>query len=413
MSDEPSITRWSFQDFKMFYDVKFGRKKESNAKDVVANGHANGHTNGNAECNGNSSNGTSTGSGIPKNTSDMAIYEQYRNQDQGSSTHSNGITPAGFSERPPKSLLPPFESAEMRTLAESLCRDIIRGSPDVKWESIKGLENAKRLLKEAVVMPIKYPKYFTGLLSPWKGILLFGPPGTGKTMLAKAVATECNTTFFNISASSVVSKWRGDSEKLVKVLFELARHHAPATIFLDEIDAIISQRGEARSEHEASRRLKTELLVQMDGLTRTNDLVFVLAATNLPWELDAAMLRRLEKRILVPLPEPEARRAMFEELLPSPTDEKLPYEILVDRTEGYSGSDIRLVCKEAAMQPLRRVMSILEQKEEVVPEDELPMVGPIRQEDIEVALKNTRPSAHIHAPRYDKFNTDYGSQILQ
>ncbi|KAF5944122.1 hypothetical protein HYC85_018199 [Camellia sinensis] len=150
----------------------------------------------------------------------------------------------------------------MRTLAESLSRDIIRGNPDVKWESIKGLENAKQLLKEAVVMPIKYPKYFTGLLSPWKGILLFGPPGTGKTMLAKAVATECKTTFFNISASSVVSKWRGDSEKLVKVLFELARHHAPSTIFLDEIDAIISQRGEGRSEHEASRRLKTELLIQ-------------------------------------------------------------------------------------------------------------------------------------------------------
>ncbi|KAK3022732.1 hypothetical protein RJ639_046399 [Escallonia herrerae] len=399
MADEPSITRWSFQDFKMFYDVKFGRKKTSDAA-------ANGQSNVKTVDNGHSENGTSSnGSAHVKDTSDMAIYEQYRNQ---------------------KSLFPAFESADMRALAESLIRDIIRGSPDVKWESIKGLENAKRLLKEAVVMPIKYPKYFTGLLSPWKGILLFGPPGTGKTMLAKAVATECNTTFFNISASSVVSKWRGDSEKLVKVLFELARHHAPSTIFLDEIDAIISQRGEARSEHEASRRLKTELLIQMDGLTRTDELVFVLAATNLPWELDAAMLRRLEKRvsfygwigiygqILVPLPEPEARRAMFEELLPSPPYEaKLPYSLLVERTEGYSGSDIRLVCKETAMQPLRRLMAILEENEEVVPDDELPKVGPIRQEDIEVALKNTRPSAHLHAPRYEKFNTDYGSQILQ
>ncbi|PKI68000.1 hypothetical protein CRG98_011596 [Punica granatum] len=303
----------------------------------------------------------------------------------------------------------------MLTLAESLSRDIIRGSPDVKWDSIKGLENAKRLLKEAVVMPIKYPKYFTGLLSPWKGILLFGPPGTGKTMLAKAVATECKTTFFNISASSIVSKWRGDSERLVKVLFELARHHAPSTIFLDEIDAIISQRGEARSEHEASRRLKTELLIQMDGLTKSDELVFVLAATNLPWELDAAMLRRLEKRILVPLPEPEARRAMFGELLPSVAGEdelELPYDLLVEKTEGYSGSDIRLVCKEAAMQPLRRLMTHLENRQEAVPEDELPKVGPIRHEDIEAALKNTRPSAHLQAHRYEKFNSDYGSQIL-
>ncbi|KAI3961990.1 hypothetical protein MKW98_029943 [Papaver atlanticum] len=406
MADEPSITRWSFQDFKLSYDAKFGRKKEPVKKDDennqitnTPNGYENSSMNGN---------------GHAQNTSDLAIYEQYRLQGQRNLSNTNGVANGGISDKPKKSLFPPFESVEMRNLAESLSRDIIRGNPDVKWESIKGLENAKRLLKEAVVMPIKYPKYFTGLLSPWKGILLFGPPGTGKTMLAKAVATECGTTFFNISASSIVSKWRGDSEKLVKVLFELARHHAPSTIFLDEIDAIISQRGEGRSEHEASRRLKTELLVQMDGLTKTDELVFVLAATNLPWELDAAMLRRLEKRILVPLPEPEARKAMFEELLPAVCEaEDLPYDLLIEKTEGYSGSDIRLVCKEAAMQPLRRVMKELENKEEVVPEEELPVIGPIRPEDIETALINTRPSAHLHAPRYDKFNTDYGSQILQ
>lgn len=152
----------------------------------------------------------------------------------------------------------------------------------------------------------------------------------------------------------------------------------------------------------------------MDGLMKTDELVFVLAATNLPWELDGAMLRRLEKRILVPLPEPDARRAMFEELLPSVTDEEnLPYDLLVERTEGYSGSDIRLVCKEAAMQPLRRLMAFLEDKQEVVPEDELPKVGPILRGDIEIALKNTRPSAHLQAHRYEKFNADYGSQILQ
>ncbi|XP_015575026.1 katanin p60 ATPase-containing subunit A-like 2 isoform X2 [Ricinus communis] len=399
MADEPSVTRWSFQ---------FGRKKMSETQNGVA-----GPAVANGIGNSSTSNATSNGNGHVKNTSDMAIYEQYRNQDR-SSNHSNGVLPNGIDDRPQKSLLPAFDSAETRALAEGLCRDIVRGNPDVKWESIKGLENAKRLLKEAVVMPIKYPKYFTGLLSPWKGILLFGPPGTGKTMLAKAVATECKTTFFNISASSVVSKWRGDSEKLIKVLFELARHHAPSTIFIDEIDAIISQRGEGRSEHEASRRLKTELLIQMDGLTRTEELVFVLAATNLPWELDAAMLRRLEKRILVPLPEPEARRAMYEELLPpQPDEDKLPYDLLVERTEGFSGSDIRLLCKEAAMQPLRRLMALLEDRQEVVPDDELPKVGPITPEDIETALKNTRPSAHLHAHRYEKFNADYGSQILQ
>ncbi|KAL1328330.1 hypothetical protein HN51_038206 [Arachis hypogaea] len=402
MADEPMPTRWSFQDFKLNYDAMFGRKK------VVENGEAADKAVGN----GNLLNHASNGNLQAKRSSDMTIFEQFQSQGQNPA-QTNGFSPNHGDERPQKSLLPPFESAEMRALAESLSRDIIRGSPNVKWESIKGLGNAKLLLKEAVVMPIKYPKYFTGLLSPWKGILLFGPPGTGKTMLAKAVATECQTTFFNISASSVVSKWRGDSEKLIKVLFELARHHAPSTIFLDEIDAIISQRGEARSEHEASRRLKTELLIQMDGLAKTDELVFVLAATNLPWELDAAMLRRLEKRILVPLPEPEARRSMFEELLPpQPDEEEIPYDLLVERTEGYSGSDIRLLCKETAMQPLRRLMSQLEQRQEVVPEEELPKVGPIRYEDIEAALKNTRPSAHLHAHKYEKFNADYGSQIL-
>ncbi|XP_021294424.1 katanin p60 ATPase-containing subunit A-like 2 isoform X2 [Herrania umbratica] len=397
MADEPSLTRWSFL---------FGRKRLPEPQDgQAADTPVSTSTSSNVSAKRNHS---------VKNTSDMAIYEQYRNRDTNL-MNSNGPVANGFDSRPQKSLLPDFETAEMRALGESLSRDIVRGSPDVKWESIKGLENAKRLLKEAVVMPIKYPKYFTGLLSPWKGILLFGPPGTGKTMLAKAVATECKTTFFNISASSVVSKWRGDSEKLIKVLFDLARHHAPSTIFLDEIDAIISQRGgEGRSEHEASRRLKTELLIQMDGLTRSDELVFVLAATNLPWELDAAMLRRLEKRILVPLPEPEARRAMFEELLPEQRGEgTLPYDILVEKSEGYSGSDIRLLCKEAAMQPLRRLMTVLEDRHELVPDDELPKVGPITPDDIETALKNTRPSAHLHAHRYEKFNTDYGSQILQ
>ena len=116
-------------------------------------------------------------------------------------------------------------------------------NPDVKWDDIIGLESAKRTIKEAVVYPIKYPQLFTGILSPWKGLLLYGPPGTGKTLLAKAVATECETTFFNISASSIVSKWRGDSEKLVRVLFEMARFYAPSTIFIDELESIMSIRG--------------------------------------------------------------------------------------------------------------------------------------------------------------------------
>nr|ATB19858.1 putative ATCCP1 [Juniperus scopulorum] len=405
MANEPALTRWKFEDFEEAYDTKFGRRKG----DVKENGHAQAAKELTED---NVSQGNVVGNGNNRNTASLAVYEQYLPR-ENNGVNIAGVAPERSMEKPQKGLLPAFDSVEMRTLAESISRDILRGNPDVQWDSIKGLENAKRLLKEAVVMPIKYPKYFTGLLSPWKGILLFGPPGTGKTMLAKAVATECKTTFFNISASSIVSKWRGDSEKLVKVLFEVARHHAPSTIFLDEIDAIISQRGEGRSEHEASRRLKTELLIQMDGLTQTNDLVFVLAATNLPWELDAAMLRRLEKRILVPLPDLEARRSMFKELLPLQPDHELPYDFMVESTEGYSGSDIRLVCKEAAMRPLRRLMVKLEESNAThLPEEELPSVGPVTCDDVTVALKVTRPSAHLLAPRYLNFNDEYGSQAI-
>jgi katanin p60 ATPase-containing subunit A1 len=146
--------------------------------------------------------------------------------------------------------LPYAMDSESYQLAMTISRDVHLSVSGVSFDDVVGLSGAKQLLQEAVVFPVKYPSLFTGLLSPWKGILLYGPPGTGKTMLAKAVAAECRTTFFNISASSIVSKFRGDSEKLVRVLFELARLHAPSTIFMDEIDAILGQRG--AHEHEVS-----------------------------------------------------------------------------------------------------------------------------------------------------------------
>ncbi|BBN04613.1 katanin p60 ATPase-containing subunit A1 [Marchantia polymorpha subsp. ruderalis] len=418
VDSEPSVTRWSFQDFEHAYEMKFASKwikgSSHTENQPMTNGNGQHQQSDGVQASQSPSstpeNGVVSRNKIPPST---AVYEQYLNKKTGDTQASNGSSTEKQDETWPPKALPDFGSPEMNELAQSITRDIVRDTSDVRWDSIKGLENAKRLMKEAVVMPIKYPQYFKGLLSPWKGILLFGPPGTGKTMLAKAVASECNTTFFNISASSIVSKWRGDSEKLVKVLFELARHFAPSTIFLDEIDAIISQRGDGRSEHEASRRLKTELLVQMDGLMKSNDLVFLLAATNLPWELDAAMLRRLEKRILVPLPEPEARRAMCESLLPKTVNADLPYDAMVELTEGYSGSDIRIVCKEAAMRPLRRLMTELERLEkEAHTEEDLPQIGPITEEDVRIALETTRPSAHLLADRYEQFDADFGSRAV-
>ncbi|XP_030292703.1 katanin p60 ATPase-containing subunit A-like 2 isoform X2 [Sparus aurata] len=308
-------------------------------------------------------------------------------------------------------------SGEMRDLAAIISRDIYLHSPNVRWEDIIGLEDAKRLVKEAVVYPIKYPQLFTGILSPWKGLLLYGPPGTGKTLLAKAVATECKTTFFNISASSIVSKWRGDSEKLVRVLFELARYHAPSTIFLDELESVMSQRGTSMGgEHEGSRRMKTELLVQMDGLARSEDLVFVLAASNLPWELDHAMLRRLEKRILVSLPSAPARQAMISHWLPPVSSTgrvelrtELDYETLARGMEGYSGSDIRLVCKEAAMRPVRKIFDALESHQEGDSDMPAIQLETVTTADFLDVVAHTKPSARNLMDRHAAWEREYES----
>ncbi|KAL3943600.1 MAG: hypothetical protein SGBAC_002344 [Bacillariaceae sp.] len=245
---------------------------------------------------------------------------------------------------------------EKKKLRGALAGAIVSEKPNISWDDVAGLDNAKESLKETVILPVRFPQLFTGKRRPFKGILLFGPPGTGKSYLAKAVATEADSTFFSVSSADLISKWQGESEKLVRNLFELARESegGRAIIFIDEVDSLCGSRSEGESD--SSRRVKTEFLVQMDGVGKSDSQVLVLGATNVPWELDAAIRRRFEKRVYIPLPEPEARSYMVKlNLGDTPNDlSEDDFERIGEITEGASGSDIKVLVKEALMEPLRK-----------------------------------------------------------
>lgn len=261
----------------------------------------------------------------------------------GSKTGSStGATPGGASQDSP-SLQPLAKTLDDRinhfkkhlpkgvdeNAAKQIFNEIVVQGDEVHWDDLAGLDIAKKALKEAVVYPFLRPDLFMGLREPARGMLLFGPPGTGKTMLARAVATESRSTFFAISASSLTSKWLGESEKLVRALFTLAKALAPSIIFVDEIDSLLSSRGGA-TEHESTRRVKTEFLIQWSDLQRAAagkaqtdkekqegdaSRVLVLAATNLPWAIDEAARRRFVRRQYIPLPEGNVRATQLWTLL--------------------------------------------------------------------------------------------------
>ncbi|XP_042511852.1 spastin [Macadamia integrifolia] len=289
-------------------------------------------------------------------------------------------------------------------LVEMINTAIVDRSPSVKWEDIAGLEKAKQTLMEMVILPTKRRDLFTGLRRPARGLLLFGPPGNGKTMLAKAVASESDATFFSVSASSLTSKWVGEAEKLVRTLFMVATSRQPSVIFIDEIDSLMSTR--LANESDSSRRLKSEFLVQFDGVTSNpGDLVIVIGATNKPQELDDAVLRRLVKRIYIPLPDANVRRLLLKNILKG-QDFSLPggdLERLVTETEGYSGSDLRALCEEAAMMPIRELgPSILTVKAN--------QVRPLRYSDFQKAMTVIRPSLQKSKwEELEQWNQEFGS----
>ncbi|CAH2250024.1 spastin isoform X2 [Pelobates cultripes] len=294
------------------------------------------------------------------------------------------------------------------SLANMILNEIVDGGPAVKFADIAGQELAKQALQEIVILPSLRPELFTGLRTPARGLLLFGPPGNGKTMLAKAVAAESNATFINISAASLTSKYVGEGEKTVRALFSVARELQPSIIFLDEIDSLLCERKEG--EHDSTRRLKTEFLVQFDGVQSSgDDRVLVMGATNRPQELDDAALRRFAKRIYVSLPNEETRLLLLTNLLVkqgNPLSEK-ELRRLARLTEGYSGSDITALAKDAALGPIRELQP--EQVKNMSASD----VRNITYSDFMNSLKKIKCSVSPSTlESYIQWNRDFGDTTV-
>uniref|UniRef100_A0A7M4F669 microtubule-severing ATPase n=1 Tax=Crocodylus porosus TaxID=8502 RepID=A0A7M4F669_CROPO len=267
-------------------------------------------------------------------------------------------------------------------LANLILNEIVDSGPTVKFDDIAGQELAKQALQEIVILPSLRPELFTGLRAPARGLLLFGPPGNGKTMLAKAVAAESNATFFNISAASLTSKYVGEGEKLVRALFAVARELQPSIIFIDEVDSLLCERREG--EHDASRRLKTEFLIEFDGVQSSGeDRILVMGATNRPQELDDAVLRRFTKRVYVSLPN--------EEIM----------------TDGYSGSDLTALAKDAALGPIREL------KPEQVKNMSASEMRNIKLTDFTESLKKIKRSLSPQTvDAYIRWNKDFGDTTV-
>jgi fidgetin-like protein 1 len=295
-------------------------------------------------------------------------------------------------------------------MVEMIFNEILTSNQPVAWEQIAGLAFAKQAVQEIVIWPMLQPELFTGLRQPPRGLLLFGPPGTGKTLIGKAIATQAKSTFFNISASSLTSKWIGDGEKMVRALFGVARAMQPSVIFIDEIDSLLTSRGD--NEQEASRRIKTEFLLQMDGAAQGDgERLLVIGATNRPQELDEAVRRRMVKRLYIPLPDTASRHSLTQIMLSKPGTQHSLSDADIARiaslTRGYSGADLAALAREAAMVPLRELSRAIGFASTAMG---TAVVRPLCVDDFIDALRTTRSSvAEGEITHYREWNTSFGS----
>ena len=239
---------------------------------------------------------------------------------------------------------------------------IVKEKTNIKFSDIGGLESVKEELKKAIVYPFTHKKLYEYYNQrPGGGVLLYGPPGCGKTMIAKAAASECGADFINIETSTIMSKWVGESEKSIKNIFDVARGCERAVIFFDEFDAVGGRRSEIE---DYAKRIVNELLQQMDGMTK-NDNILVLAATNEPWAIDPALRRpgRLKKIVFIPPPDLDARKAIFEIYLKKlPLEADVSAKYLAEVTQGFSGADIQAVSSDAAEIPLQEALEGKQQR---------------------------------------------------
>ncbi|KAF7048440.1 hypothetical protein CFC21_057205 [Triticum aestivum] len=267
----------------------------------------------------------------------------------------------------------------------------------VTFDDIGALENVKETLKELVMLPLQRPELFCKgqLTKPCKGILLFGPPGTGKTMLAKAVATEAGANFINISMSSITSKWFGEGEKYVKAVFSLASKISPSVIFIDEVDSMLGRR-ENPGEHEAMRKMKNEFMVNWDGLrTKDKERVLVLGATNRPFDLDEAVIRRFPRRLMVNLPDASNREKILKVILAKEElGQDTDLESLANMTDGYSGSDLKNLCVTAAHYPIREILEKEKKEKNVAKSEGRPEPALHGSEDVRPLSLDDFKSAH-------------------